>query len=159
MQTNAVDIDRKCCGDAVPKVQLLTLAALDGRTRAARRARALAAAFRRELGGPASVAQTAAIERAAALCALAEDTRTRRLAGDLSVTLEDLVRVDSAADRSVRRLGIRPEQTHRHVPLREALLAELARDRPESHAARNKRSRRLSARNGDADISRGEARR
>ena len=65
-------------------------------------------AFRKELGSSLSVAQAAAVERAAALCALAEDTRTRRLAGDTSVSLEDLVRLDSACDRAVRRLGIRP---------------------------------------------------
>jgi hypothetical protein len=57
--------------------------------------------------------------------AIAEDTRARRLAGDPSVTLDDLVRVDSAARRAVRDLGIRPNVAPPGPTLTE-YLAELA---------------------------------
>jgi hypothetical protein len=81
---------------------------LDGRTVGARRARELAQSFEAELGGTVTSAQRAAIERAATLMALAEDAQARRLAGDPSVSLEDLVRIDNAAMRAVRQLGIKP---------------------------------------------------
>jgi len=91
-----------------PKPHLRTLGSLDGRTVGARRARELALAFDAELGGNVTGALRAAIERAATLTALAEDAQARRLAGDLSVTLEDLVRIDNAAMRAVKQLGIKP---------------------------------------------------
>jgi hypothetical protein len=87
------------------KPQLLTLDALDGRTNAAKRATALAEAFRAELGDLTPM-QRIRVETAAALSAIAEDAQTRRLAGDTSVTLDDLVRAVSAARRAVRDLGI-----------------------------------------------------
>jgi hypothetical protein len=46
------------------------------------------------------------VDRAAQLVALAEDARSRRLSGDMTVTLEDLVRIDNSAARAVRQLGI-----------------------------------------------------
>jgi hypothetical protein len=88
------------------KVRLLTLDHLDYRTCASRRARELVEAFRAELGGAVSVTQRLAIERASALMALAEDTKARRLAGADDVSLEDLVRIDNAAARAVKALGI-----------------------------------------------------
>jgi hypothetical protein len=87
--------------------RLRTISDLDGRTRAARRARDLAAAFAADLGGTLTAAQRLAVDRAAALCALAEDARARRLAGDTTISLEDVVRVDNAAQRAVRMLGIK----------------------------------------------------
>jgi hypothetical protein len=60
------------------------------------------------LGGNITGAQRAAIERAATLTALAEDAQARRLAGDSSVSLEDLVRIDNAAMRAVKQLGLKP---------------------------------------------------
>jgi hypothetical protein len=92
------------------KLHLVGLSDLDGRTSATKRARALAAALTEELGGHTlTPTQDAAVERAATLVALAEDLRTRRLAGDMTVSLEDMTRVDSAADRAMRRLGIKPK--------------------------------------------------
>jgi hypothetical protein len=88
------------------KVRLCTIASLDGRTIAARRARELVAAFEAELGGVLTAGQRLAVERAAQLVALAEDARSRRLGGDMAVSLEDLVRVDNAASRAVRQLRI-----------------------------------------------------
>jgi hypothetical protein len=89
------------------KHRLCTIESLDGRTIAARRARELARGFQAEFGGTASPTQRFAIERAAALVALAEDAKARRLAGDVSVSLEDVVRTDNAAARAVKALGIK----------------------------------------------------
>jgi hypothetical protein len=88
------------------KSRFVTVKHLDRRTIAAKRAAALAKEFETELGGGLSVTQRAAVERAATLAACAEDARVRRLAGDPSVNLDDLVRVDRLADLAIRRLGI-----------------------------------------------------
>jgi hypothetical protein len=90
------------------KLRLATVRDLDGRTRASRRARELAAGFERDFGGDMSSGRRLAIERAAAMVALAEDAQTRRLAGDQSVSLEDVVRIDNAAARAVKAIGIKP---------------------------------------------------
>jgi hypothetical protein len=87
------------------KVRLMTLDHLDRRTAAAERAIALAEAFAAELGDLTPM-QRIRVETAAALSAIAEDAQTRRLAGDSSITLDDLVRAVSAARRAVRDLGI-----------------------------------------------------
>lgn len=108
------------------KLRLHSLADLDGRTVASRRARSLAAALAEELGGIITASLGAAIERAATLVALAEDVRSRRLAGDESVSLEDLVRVDAAADRAVRRLHLAPGASRSSEPDLATYLAGLA---------------------------------
>jgi hypothetical protein len=102
---------------------------LDNRTRAAARARKLAASFEAEIGGSTTTAARIAIERAATLTVVAEDARARRLAGDLSITLDDLVRTDRAAAAAVRALGLDPKPKPMAVPLRErlALASESAR--------------------------------
>jgi hypothetical protein len=87
------------------KVRLLTLDHLDYRTCASRRARKLADGFEAELGGSVTPTMRLAIERAAALVALSEDAKARRLAGDSAVSLEDIVRTDNAAARAVKALG------------------------------------------------------
>jgi hypothetical protein len=94
--------------DVRGKRRLCTIERLDGRTVAARRARELAKGFEAELGGTITTSQRFAIERAAALVALAEDAKARRLAGDAAITLEDVVRVDNSAARAVKALGIKP---------------------------------------------------
>ncbi len=93
--------------DASGKVRLKTLRALDGRTIAAKRAAALAETFAAELG-ELTPALRIRVETAAALSAIAEDCQTRRLTGDRSVSLDDLIRATSAARRAVRDLGFRP---------------------------------------------------
>lgn len=107
------------------KLRLATVRDLDGRTRASRRARELAAGFERDLGGDMSPGRRLAIERAAAMVALAEDAQARRLAGDQTVSLEDVVRIDNAAARAVKAIGIKLGQPV-HVPLRERLAREAA---------------------------------
>src|SRR4051794_39049274 len=88
------------------KTRLLTLGHLDRRTRAARRAREIAADFAAEIGGTLSVAKRAAVEQAAVLTALAEDAASRRLGGAVDVSLEDTVRLARVAQLAVRRLGL-----------------------------------------------------
>jgi hypothetical protein len=88
-------------------MRLRTIDGLDGRTVAARRARELAKSFEAELDGTITASRRLAVERAAALVALAEDAKARRRAGDQSVTLDDVVRVDGAAARAVKALGIK----------------------------------------------------
>jgi hypothetical protein len=90
------------------KVRILTLGHLDRRTRASRRAALLADAFAAEIGGQITDSLRIRIETAAALSVIAEDAQTRRLAGDSSVSLDDLVRAVSAARRALRDIGIRP---------------------------------------------------
>jgi nucleotide-binding universal stress UspA family protein len=102
MQIGSGPITRPMAG----KLRLVTVADLDGRTRASRRARELATTFAEEIGGSLSSAQRLAVERAAALSALAEDARVRHLAGDTSVSLEDIVRIDNASARAVKALGL-----------------------------------------------------
>jgi hypothetical protein len=104
------------------KTRLKTLAALDGRTVAARRAAALAETFAAEFGAGLTPAQRIRVETAAALTAIAEDAQTRRLAGDPMITLDDLVRAVSAARRAVRDLGL----DRRRVPASPTLSEYLA---------------------------------
>jgi hypothetical protein len=93
----------------------LTLDHLDRRTRASRRAALLAGAFAAEIGGQITDSLRIRIETAAALSVIAEDAQTRRLAGDSSVSLDDLVRAVSAARRALRDIGIRPHAKHEQL--------------------------------------------
>ena len=60
-------------------------------------------------GGPNAVSdlQMADIERAVSLTLLAAETRKRMLKGE-PVVISDLTKLESTADRAVRRLGIKP---------------------------------------------------
>lgn len=107
MLENRAEIPAQSPPPARGKQRLCTLESLDGRTVAARRARELATCFETELGGNVTASQRIAVERAAALVAIAEDARARRLAGEPDVSLEDLVRIDNAAARAVKALGIK----------------------------------------------------
>jgi hypothetical protein len=99
------------------KARILTLGHLDRRTRAARRAAALAEAFAVEIGGQITDSLRIRVETAAALSVIAEDAQTRRLAGDPSVSLDDLVRAVSAARRALRDIGIKPNAKREQLGL------------------------------------------
>jgi hypothetical protein len=88
----------------MPKMRLLTLAHIDGRTRAARYARRLIETYRRQRGGKFSLGERLLAERAAMLGALATDAKVRLLAGDTSVSALDTVRLDGAFSRAERAL-------------------------------------------------------
>jgi hypothetical protein len=108
LQADAAGIAPVSGIEAQPKARLLTLGHLDRRTRASRRAAVLAQAFAAEIGCPITDSLRIRIETAAALSVIAEDAQTRRLAGDTSVSLDDLVRAVSAARHALRDIGIRP---------------------------------------------------
>src|SRR5262245_20580113 len=104
-------------GDAVPrrsaryepKRRLKTLSHLDQRTIAARRIATLVAMWTAQLGGKLTDGKLIAVERAASLVALAEDARARRLSGDLSISLNDVARLDNSANRAVNALSLPTE--------------------------------------------------
>jgi hypothetical protein len=77
------------------------------RTRGGKRAAALVKQFMQELGlaDPTPV-QRLAIERAACLQALAEDTLLRKVGGDTAITSDELIRIDHAAERALKAIGI-----------------------------------------------------
>jgi len=108
MHNDMAEIPPSLGSETRSKVRILTLGHLDRRTRALRRAALLADAFATEIGGHITDSLRIRIETAAALSVIAEDAQTRRLAGDSSVSLDDLVRSVSAARRALRDLGIRP---------------------------------------------------
>ena len=84
---------------------------LDGRSRAARRAKAVVAELVQALGGTDVVtpAQRQAAERAAMFTAIAEDLAARQLAGQ-SVCLDEVLRAEGVARRAVQAiLANRPE--------------------------------------------------
>ena len=96
---------------------------VDGRTKLARRIKSLANAFAAELGHKLSPAQIDAVRRAAQMSAIAEDCRARLIAGDVSVTLTDVVRLDGTARRAVRDLHLPPAKDN--APDIDALFAEI----------------------------------
>jgi hypothetical protein len=85
------------------------LAGVDGRSSQSRRRRDLIATYVAALGGADKVSPTAMndIVRAADLVAIAEKSRADALRGE-NVDLSALIRLEGAADRAVRRLGIKP---------------------------------------------------
>jgi hypothetical protein len=84
-----------------PKARLMTVGHLDHRTRASKRACALAAELAAGFGAEITRMQLQAVERAAVLCAIAEDLATRRLAGQ-PVPMDELLRAEGVARRAVR---------------------------------------------------------
>jgi hypothetical protein len=96
-----------------PKQRLRTIADLDGRTIAARRARDLVAALTADLGGDLSAAQAELVQRAGLLGAFLEDAEARWLAGDDV----DVAAWLSAIDRQRRTLmALGLERRSRPVP-------------------------------------------
>jgi hypothetical protein len=83
---------------------------LDGRLPVAKRRKELINAFTAAVAGLDALTpvQSSAVVRAADLVALAEQQRAKALSGDASVDMEGLIRLEGAADRAVRRLGIKP---------------------------------------------------
>ena len=92
------------------KVRPLTIEHLDHRTRASKRARALAAELARGFGTGITEVQRRACEQAGMLAALAEDLAARRLGGQ-PVSFDELLRVEGVAKRAIRAvLAERPPQ-------------------------------------------------
>jgi hypothetical protein len=85
------------------------LTGLDNRSSAGRRRRDLIRGYITALGGPEKVspAMMNDITRAADLIVIAEQKRAEALRG-VAVDMGDLIRLEGAADRAVRRLAIKP---------------------------------------------------
>jgi hypothetical protein len=100
------------------------LAGVDGRSTQQRRRRDLIGTYTAALGGSdqVSAASMNDIVRAVDLVIIAEQARAKALRGDKGVDLGDLTRLEGAADRAVRRLGIKQGAgANRVVPMRERL--------------------------------------
>jgi hypothetical protein len=80
---------------------LFTVRHLDGRSLAFRRARAIAAELAAGFGAEITRVQQQAVERAAVLCAIAEDLSVRRLGGQ-PVPIDEVLRAEGVARRAVR---------------------------------------------------------
>jgi hypothetical protein len=80
---------------------LFTVRHLDGRSLAFRRARAIATELAAGFGAEITKVQRQAVERAAVLCAIAEDAATRRLAGQ-KIAMDEVLRAEAVAQRAVR---------------------------------------------------------
>jgi hypothetical protein len=111
---------------------------LDSRSRTGRRRADLIALYSAALGGQDHITegQLADIVRAAELVAVAEEARFVALTkGGGAVDLVGLVRIEGAADRAVRRLGIKAEP-----PPAKARGLELARLRWAENAERERKA-------------------
>jgi hypothetical protein len=129
VQSDAAEI----AADPVPtirgKQRLQTLAHLDQRTRASRRAHELVAAFEAEIGSKITTSQRLAIERAAMLTAIAEDAKARRLAGE-AISINDIVRADGAAHRALKAVKALGNDQRAKPDGRESLAAYIAAKHP-----------------------------
>lgn len=96
----------------------------DGRTRVARRFKALAAAFASDLGGSLSHAETALARQAAAMVLRVEQAQAALLTGNV-VDDEFLVRLSHAAARILNMLGAkrgkRPKRPYGYADIQAAL--------------------------------------
>jgi hypothetical protein len=108
LQNNAVDTN-----DMRPRkrgrTRLRTLSSIDGRSRGARRARALVETWSKMLGTDLSPHLSMLVTHAAASTVIAEDLKARALAGDQSITVEQVVKASNIMTRAIRALGL-PER-------------------------------------------------
>jgi AcrR family transcriptional regulator len=84
------------------------LASIETNTARGRRVADLVRAYLRALGNPADIERQAAVIAAAELQVLAEATRATALKAGALIDLDQVIRVQGAADRAIRRLGIEP---------------------------------------------------
>jgi hypothetical protein len=116
MAVDTTPIEARSATDQAPrpskggsnKLRLLTLEHLDGRTRAAHRARELIAAMEQDLGGPTnlSTGERQLIQRAACLGAFVESCETRWLGGAV-VELAEYLAAINVQRRILATLGLR----------------------------------------------------
>jgi hypothetical protein len=84
-----------------PKRRLITFDHLHNRTTAARRAKQIARSWQRQLRAKPTLAQQMAIERAACLQVIAEDLRSRLMAGE-AVNANTIVRAENVSARAAK---------------------------------------------------------
>jgi hypothetical protein len=99
-------------GDGLPSKQRARrtndpLAGIDTNTAAGRRTADLVRAYLAALGNPVEVERQAAVIAAAELMVLAEHLRAAALRDAGHADLDQVIRVQGAADRAIRRLGIK----------------------------------------------------
>jgi hypothetical protein len=130
MPPDSAEMQADRAPSARPKDRLRTLGSLDGRTTGARTAQHLAAAFKRALGDRYSPAMKPLIESAAMAAAIAADLQARMLAGDASVSVNDVVRAVNTA-RLLRLDLDLPAQPEKPKPKRHAdVVAAILAGRP-----------------------------
>jgi hypothetical protein len=102
-----IPFDGAVIGPRHGNVRLRTLRHLDGRTRAAKRARALVRYFENALGGDMAlpIGTKIMVETAAVLAAIAQDTQARRLAGE-PIPLDEVIRASRCARLALKDLGL-----------------------------------------------------
>ena len=103
------------------KVRLLTLNALDGRTRSVKRVKDFESQVSTDLGGDLSASQAALVRRGAVLAAILDDSEAR-WAKDGSLDLPDYLAAINALRRVLTTLGI--ERQPRRVPGAPVLLGD-----------------------------------
>jgi hypothetical protein len=86
---------------STPKRRLITYDHLDNRTTAARRAKRIGRALQRQLRVKPNLSQSLAIERCACLQVIAEDLRSRLMAGQ-SISPDTVVRAENVAARALK---------------------------------------------------------
>jgi len=106
------------------------LAGFDLNTAGGRRVADLTRAYLSALGNPTDIERQAAVIQAAELQVLAEEARTAALKDTGSADLDQLVRLQGAADRAVRRLGLKPGASRNSGPDLAAYLAAIAAQEP-----------------------------
>jgi hypothetical protein len=105
------------------------LARLERYTARGRRIADLVRAYLAALGHPAEIERQAAVIAAAELQVLAEEARTAALRQGLAADLDQVVRVQGAADRALRRLGIKAGAAVAAPPTPAEYLARRAAER------------------------------
>ncbi len=121
--------------DAAPKVRLLTLENLDGRTAAAKLVRDLILSIEADLGGRAHLTEGTRqlVQRAAVLGAYVEDCEARWLAGQ-HVEVADYLSAINAQRRVLATIGL--QRCSRDVtPTLDEIAAEIEAERERAEAA------------------------
>jgi hypothetical protein len=121
-------VRRRRCTDVITST-CVSRAELDGRTNSAKRARAITAELEAGFGVGITKVQRQAIERAAMLCAIAEDLACRRLIGQ-PISIDELLRSEGVARRAVRAVLAErpaPPAAPRFSPMKALREAEAAR--------------------------------
>ena len=106
------------------------LAGINLNTAIGRRVADLVRGYLDALGNPQDVGRQAAVIAAAELLVLAEETRAAALRDPLAADLDNIVRVQSVADRALRRLGIKPGAPPKPPSLKEYIASLQAAPEP-----------------------------
>jgi hypothetical protein len=109
------------------------LADINMNTARGRRTADLVRAYMRAAGNPKEPERQATVITAAELQVLAEEARAAALAGTGTVDLDQVIRVQGAADRAVRRLGIKPPVERSDGPTLDAYLNARYGQHDEAH--------------------------